>query len=552
MKGLRTVLLVMLIVVFTAGTLVAQEKVLDVGINQEPDGWGAMFSMAAAVQVEGMMDIGLLYRDQDWDLREGSALYRPSIEEQTWVVHEETERMRVHWKMRDDVYWHDGTKHTIHDYVFGHEVQLDTDIPIVSRVVARRVTDIEVINDYEAYVYWDELYPFADQSFAGADPLPKHILEDVYREDKEAFIEHPYWSTEFVGKGPYKMVEWVPGSHIELEKNEDFFLGEPNIDRIFVRFIEDTETMSVQIRTGEVDVTLNPNVPFDRALSLVDEVDPEEVHIEFTPAVAWEHIDVNVRDNELLAKQNIRKGLLHALDREELVEVLFEGELEVAHTPLAPSHPLYTEDVRDAITTYDYDPEKAKEYFAKEGFTPGPDGVMTNDAGDKLVFNYRTTAGNRPRELTQQVLADQWSQVGVKVEIDNRPPGVLFDPQHFYRREWPGMIMFAWVSYPTTLPSMWHSDQIPTEENGWSGQNVAGWSNPRADELVSEIEETLSEEKRQELAVELFQIWTEELPSLPIRFDADMTSWKTNVEGIMPTGSADPDTWNIWEWDIVE
>ncbi|AZR72932.1 hypothetical protein BBF96_05715 [Anoxybacter fermentans] len=542
-------LAILLTLCVVSSVALSKEKVLQFAMTQEPDGFGPMFSMVAGTTVEGLLDIGLLYRDNNWDLHPAVALYRPSVEDGTWIVNDDG-TMEVHWKIRDDVYWHDGVKHTIHDYVFGFEVGLDEEIPIVSRYVTKKIDHIEVINDYECIVYWKELYPFADLTINGQGALPRHILEEVYRTDKEKFINHPYWTNQFIGRGPYKLKDWVPGSHIEVVKNENFFIAEPKIDRIIARFVEDTETLAVMIKTGEVDATLPPTVPFDVAMNLKKSVDPNEINIEFVPGVVWEHIDLNKRDYPPFRDPRVRKALLYAIDRQKLVDALFDGVLPVAHTFMAPRHPLYTDAVDKVIKKYEYNPEKALALMAMAGWTIGEDGILENEKGEKMILNIRTTSGNRPRELTLQVLQDMWKKIGVKLEIEVMPPAVLFNGDHFYRREWPHMIMFAWVSYPTSMPLMWHSDQIPTEENGWSGQNIAGWANEEADKIIEKMLVEMSEKKRQELNVELMKLWTEDLPSLPLFFRVDIATWKTNVKGIKPTGSADPYTWNCWEWDI--
>lgn len=531
---------------------VAAEKVITVGMSQEPDGWGPMFSMVAGTQVEFAMNAGIMIRSNDWELHPGYAKYRPNPEDGTWEVNEEEGTMVLHWKFREDLYWHDGTQFTIHDYLFGHEVTLDERVPIIARANARNIEHVEIISDFEAKVYWKELYPFADLTFVGADPMPRHILEDVYRENVERFVNNAYWTTGFVGLGPYKMVEWVPGSHIELERNPNYFLGEPKIDRIYFRFIEDLETLRVMMLTGDLDATIQPTIDLDAGLSLARDADPAELQVEFLPSTVWEHIDFNTRDNEHLQNPNVRKALLHALDRQEISDTLFNGLFEISHLPYPNRHPLYTEEADAVVTQYEYNPERARALLAAAGYGPDRDGIMTHvETGEKLILNFRTTSGNQPRELMQQIMADYWGQIGVKIEIDNRSAGALFDPVHFYRREWPGMILFAWVFYPTSLPNyLLHSEWIPAEETGWSGQNMSGWANEQADELIDKIMMEMSETQRQKYAVDLFRIWSEELPSLPLFYRTDVTAFKPSITGILPTATADPDTWNIHLWDI--
>lgn len=553
---MKKVLLLSLVLflVFAAQTGVqAREKTLIIGVAQEPDGWGPMFSMAVASQVERMMSVALTDRDDDWELIPAAAAYIPSIEDGTWEVDYENETMVVHWKIRDDIYYHDGTKFTVHDYVFMHDFFLNERVPIIGRARAQDVDRIEVINDYEMKVYWNTIYPFADNNAIGESSVfPRHILEEVYRKDVEAFVNHRYWTTEFVGIGPYEMIEWVPGSHIELKKNPDYFLGEPNIDRIFVRFIEDTETLKAMVRTGEVHVTLNPALPFDTAIALQREVKPGQVVIEFTPSATWEHIDLNEVEFPPFQDPRVRKALLHAIDRQAINEALFNGAYVIAHTFLPPLHALYSEETEEAMIKHEYSPDRARALLAAAGYYEDADGIMTHyETGEKLIINLRTTAGNRPREMMQEIIADYWAQIGVKMEIENLTSGVLFHPDHLYKRGWPNSILFAWLFSVTSLPDLlWHSDWIPREEIGWAGQNLAHWSNPEADKIIDEIMVTLVEDGRRELMVDLISLWTEDLPSIPLFFRVNISTWDPTIKNVKPIGTANPDTWNVHEWDI--
>lgn len=529
----------------------ADEEILVIGTTQEPDGFGTMYSMTVATQVEGMLYGGPIMRDDDWEVLPNAAEYVPNIEDGTWEVVESAEIMEVHWKLRDDVYWHDGEPMTAHDFQLGYDIHMDEGYPAISKAVANRIETIEVINDREFRVYYHELYPFADQVL-GFIPKPTHIFEDLYREEGiEGVIDHDYWRRGFIGTGAYKIDEWVFGSHIELVKNEDYHLGEPNIDRIVVRFIEDTETLRFMLETGEIEMSFEPTLPFDTAMALQRATDPTDVHIEFTPATSWQHIDFNTRDFEPFQDDRVRRALTKGIDRREIMETVFEGFMPVSHTFQTPQHPLYTEDVEDVLTRYEYNPEEARRLLNEAGFERGPDGIKAcTETGTKLELDFRTTAGNRPRELVQEAIAEYWSEIGVAVDINNMTAGALFEPDFMYKREWPNLVLFAWSSPPTSLgDTLWHSDMIPTEENNYTGQNLAGFSHPRVDELYDKMIGTMSLEERQRQNVEIQQIWSEKLPSIPLWFDVDITIFDPALENVRPTGSADPDTWNIHEWE---
>src|SRR6516165_6133902 len=98
-----------------------------------------------------------------------------------------------------------------------------------------------------------------------------------------------------------------------------------------------------------------------------------------------------------------------------------------------------------------------------------------------------TTAGNRSRELVEQVLQSQWRHIGIDIKIKNEPARVLFGETLRHRRF--DLAMYAWISSPENVPrSTLFSDEIPDEANAFAGQNVAGFKNTEMDRLIDTIE----------------------------------------------------------------
>ena len=181
-----------------------------------------------------------------------------------------------------------------------------------------------------------------------------------------------------------------------------------------------------------------------------------------------------------------------------------------------------------------------------------PDGLRRNAAGEPLRIELMTTAGNRTRELIQQVAQGQWRQLGIETVIRNEPARVFFG-ETTTKRRFTGLALFAWISSPENVPrTTLHSQEIPSEANGWSGQNFTGYRNPRMDELLDAIEVELDREKRAGLWHELQRIYAEELPALPLFFRADAHIWPKWLQGVAPTGHMAPVTLWVEQWRVGE
>ena len=174
-----------------------------------------------------------------------------------------------------------------------------------------------------------------------------------------------------------------------------------------------------------------------------------------------------------------------------------------------------------------------------------------NAKGEKLSLELMTTAGNRSRELVEQVLQSQWRQAGVDIRIRNQPARVFFG-ETVTKRQFSAMAMFAWISAPESVPrTTLDSDSIPTEANNWSGQNYTGFKNKEVDGLIEAIETELDREKRRAMWHRLQQIYAEDLPAIPLYFRAEpyiLPKWLT---GVRPTGHQGTTTLWIERWGVA-
>src|SRR5690606_1557627 len=145
---------------------------------------------------------------------------------------------------------------------------------------------------------------------------------------------------------------------------------------------------------------------------------------------------------------------------------LFAGKQPVADSFVSPLDWVHAK----GLKPYPYDPKRAAALLDEAGWSAMRQGVRHDAAGKRLTLELMTTAGNRSRELVQQVLQGQWKALGIDIRIRNEPARVFFG-ETVSRRRFDAMAMFAWISAPENVPrTTQHSTMIPSAENGWSGQ----------------------------------------------------------------------------------
>lgn len=540
----RSLLAVALVVALAMGVGIsgaaAQPRTdgVTIGMAQEPDGLIMdFFQMAAGRAVQNSLFADMVQYNDKWQLNPVMIEKIPTLKDGDWQLLPGG-KMKVTYKFRKGFTWHDGRPVTALDASWTYLVLRNPRTPTVSRFILRKIDNMLAPDPYTLVVQWNERYPFAN---VGHSVYPKHVLEREYLRDPSALKSHKQARAP-IGSGPYKFVEWVPGSHITLEAYDKYPLGVPKIKRQTWRFILDSTVLQANVIANQIDVTETNNFSIDQMVE-IERRNPQQNAI-YTPALIWEHIDLNL-DNEWLRDKRVRQALAHAINREEFSQKLFYGKQPVAHTWLPERHEGFNPNVRK----YAYDPARARALLAEAGFTTGPDGILRDARGQRVEMSIMTTAGNAVREQIQQIMREQLRAVGIDLRIDNRPAAVLFS-QITNRRAFPHMVMYAWLMSPLTLPHpLWHSSQIPSAANNWEGQNNPGWRNAENDKLCDEAAQEIDAAKRIALLKRQQEIWAEELPAIPLYFRLALNTANKRLNPVKPTGLATVYiNWNSREW----
>lgn len=332
-----------------------------------------------------------------------------------------------------------------------------------------------------------------------------------------------------------------------FEPNPFWWGQKPYFKRITIKTIENTATLEANLRSGDLDFVSGVlGLSIDQGLAMAREpAMQQKFNFEYPPGLVYEQIHMN-RNHPALADKRVRQAMLLGIDRETLVKQLVEGKFPVAHSWVNPMEPGYDPDV----TKYPFDANRAKALLDRAGFKPGAGGIRVNTAGQRLSMEYMTTAGNKQRELIQQVLQNQWKKIGAEVIIKNVPARTLFG-ETLKKQQYTGLVQLAWTSNPEAPPSDTLSTSgIPTAANNYAGANYTHFSKPAMDKLIDETKRELDPPKRKPLWIEMQKIYAEELPVLPLFFRADVyvvPKWLTGVlrPGKLPAAYFGVETWAV-------
>ena len=550
MRFLKAILIA-LVVYTSAGspsTIAAKDKLV-IGITQFPSTFHPNIdSMAAKSYILAMTARPFTVFDANWELICMLCTELPTLENGL-AKKERTpggkQGIAVTYSIQPKALWGDGVAVSTKDVLFTWKVGRHTKSSVGNMELYRSIYKIDVKDEKTFTFHFDKL-TFDYNSINDFILIPAHIDEANFS-NPEVYKNRTAFDTDTLNKGlyfgPYKITEVAPGSHVVLDRNPTWYGKSPAFNRIVVRAIGNTAAMEANLVSGGLDMIAGElGLSIDQAISF-EKRHKQKYNVIYQPGLVYEHIDLNL-ENPLLQDIRIRKALIYAIDRKAISESLFGGRQPVAHSSVNPLDWVFAEDV----PKYAYDPEKTAALLDEAGWSIKNRGVRTNAKGQELTFEIMTTAGNRTRELVEQILQSQWKAVGFDIKIKNEPARVFFG-RTMTERRYLGLGMYAWMSSPENVPrTTLHSEHIPTKANNFAGQNYTSFKNAEIDELLETIETQLDKSKRKELWRRLQHIYANELPVLPLYFRANayiLPKWLTGVE---PTGHQYSTTLWVENW----
>jgi peptide/nickel transport system substrate-binding protein len=473
----------------------------------------------------------------------------PSLDRKTWTTNPDG-TMETIYRIRSAAKWHDGQPVVAKDFAFAWEVYLDPEFPAFDRGVEKLISGIDTPDDRTLVIRWAEIYTGANSVGAGAlEPLPSHLLEDLYRTNKAAFIDPngKHWSSEFIGAGPFRAEQWVPSDgQYYLAAHDGFALGRPKIDRIVINVI-DKNAILPSILAGAVDVMFD-DVATEVALTLREQW---EVQGKGTVGIAlggMRYLTFQQRDipgaQPAVRDFRVRRALGYAIDRVGLENLQPPGFTPAAYYAMNPRDRLYPL-VDRTVPKYANDPAAAERLLDDAGYPRGSDLLRRGASADPLTASLLTSPGPED-EGVATVLSDNWRRTGVGGDVTTIPPARASDSEF--------QATFPAVNMKSTSPRFdkfeWTSDRIPGPGNRWSGQNWGAYSSPEADRLSAAILRTIDQNERDRLIVSLVGIWTEDSAIIPYLFKSRYLIAAASIGGYDAAVSSvqTAHAWNIYNW----
>ena len=438
-------------------------------------------------------------------------------------------------KLRPGVKWHDGTPFTSADVAFSLTSVMQPDFPAYSRTGHEFVGNIQT--PAPDRITWTMKKPFAPyiSILSWFYIVPKHKLENEP-------VTGGHYTENPVGTGPFKWQQRVPGDHITLTANEDYFGDGPLLGTAVYKYIPDLTVLYTQFRTGDIDYISLQGISADHYAE-AQKLSDRKVYT--APEAVIENFYFNLGLPQFQEKA-VRQAIYYAYDKDSIIQQIYYGLPGPSESYL----PKQSWAFNPNLPKHEYSIDKAKAMLDQAGWKPGTDGIRAKN-GMRLAFTNSTTAGNHLREQVQQFLQQDFQQVGIEMTIKNLPAAVMWGDYWIKSQFETAIVGNNFMVGPDPDASDYFSSASIAVKTG-AGQNTMQYSNPEVDKLLQDGANELDQAKRIPIYQRLQEVLREDLAFLPQQQYSLIEGTKSRLLGYQPNINVRLNTWNIETWHWVE
>ncbi len=438
----------------------------------------------------------------------GATTIRPGLAE-SWEISEDG--LTYTFNLRQGVSFHDGEPFNA-DAVVTWYNSIDEEAPDTQYDATRMVYVADFITTWIDTVEATDEYTVTMTLPEPYAPLLANLAIPIAGIPSPAAIAQglDYLAVNPSGTGAFRLAspdDWTRDSQMVLQANPDYWGGAPRIEQFIVRVIPESSTRLQALEAGEIDIAW-ALVPEDVERTREN---PDLVIVE-DAGLNTNMIELNV-GKDPFGSREVRQALNYAVNKEELSEGLYNGNMVAAGGVLPPVDWAFNPDLQ----SYPYDPDRARELLAEAGY----------DESNPLTFTfmaYTIPRGYNPvGDRLATAVQEYWSEVGVNADIQTA----------------------EWTQYRADR----RADLYQCALGGWQGDNgdpdnflatlLAGWSkgagntsfydNPEVDELFEQAVRVSDMEERKALYHQAEQIIVDDAPWVFLGYQMHQVVTRANI-----------------------
>ncbi|GIN40160.1 MULTISPECIES: peptide-binding protein [Heyndrickxia] len=481
--------------------------------------------------------------------------FLPSLAKEWKFNDDQTE---VTFTLQDNVKWHDGKPFTANDVVFtyksiaspGYVEAGGVRTEYVEKLLGYEDFNSGKTDQFEGVVAQDEhtvTFKFSEPNVTALDNasfpiIPEHIFKDIPIKDMPK-AGATLNAGEVIGTGPFKFTKMIEGEQYILEKNKDYWQGEPYLDQIVWKVVNQSVIVGM-LETGELDFVADPNgfQPADYdSISALDNIEiieqpkfgyqlmgfmvnhrtPEDVKAGVIKPENWV-------PNKKIADKRVRQAIAYAVDREGLIKALLHGRGAVINAPIATQFSAYD---GEKPNQYKFNVEEAKKLLDEAGYVDKDnDGFREDPDGKKWVLTLNYPTGNELRMRSAPIIQEMLEAVGIKIDL--RQPiefSTYSDVLEKDSDDW-DLYLLGW-SLSSTDPDpsgLWGSK---------AAYNYGRWNNKESDELMKKAvqpPEAFDQAYRDQVYSDWQVLFQDDLPALILYAQNTLWGYNKRLQNVKP------------------
>ena len=465
------------------------------GIVGAPNTLNPLFSDNYPVDRElgNLIYDGLTYYDEN-------GLLSPALAE-SWEVNESGQT--VIFKLRDDIFWHDGQKVTAVDVAFTYGLLQDENYPGPAsiKVLWQTVEITQIGNNQIQFTLSEPYSPFLEATTRGI--LPAHLLEGTTAVAL-ADPQHPFNQTP-VGTGPFEVApnqDRVSNGRLRLIPNSDYWGKSTHIADLVIQFFPDQSTAVDAFRNGAIQAINNVNHQ-----SLPDVAQIPGVRLFTVPSPRYTQLLFSLNDTAHPAMRSlkVRQALAYGLNRATLIDKQINGQGIPFEGPYLPSAWGYNDTL---LTDYTFQPITATQLLDEAGWTRAEGSATRTQDDNPLTLRLLTVFEGTESGLVESIAA-QWAELGIDTEII-LANGRSDLQQKLANREYDVALVEIIPPGDPDLYDFWSQEAIIR------GQNYAGWNNRRASESLEAGRKIWPLDERKSQYNAFLRLFNQDLPALTL------------------------------------
>ena len=411
------------------------------------------------------------------------------------------------FKLNDGVKFHDGTVFSADDVKYTFTFYSDASKGSVIASYFANMDSVDTADPTTAVVKMKA--PNAAFAALGACVF---IVQSKYH----AQVGEKTYRTKPIGTGPFKLKEFISADHTTVEAFPDHFRGAPHLNTFTQKLVAEPSVRTIALETGQADSSVWTLLAQDD-LKLNKETNKFTSFTSVSTAV--NHFPIN-NNLPFFADKACRQAIMYAIDRQKVIDTVFQGAAVIATANLAPNLASW---YNPNVTKYSFDVAKAKSMLDAAGWVVGSDGIRAKD-GKRFSFTCAVISGDQARKPEAELVQQYLKAVGIEMNIQEQPATTLLQNMTEGKGD---ASLFNWT-YGGSSGEPDASDTL--RSNG--GSNFNQYKNPQVDQLLDQGLAEVDLTKRKAIYDQIQTIVADDVPFIYMMYWNWFNHFAKRVQGL--------------------